>query len=397
MAMSQLSKILVLCLAPLAVLTSPALPQGMDSRESAAVLRQASIPIGVDELRRTLFTDAPLVAFPDVQLDLIVDSLRAGTISDLVVRARLRDEPSSWARFVLNHEGQDLVVQGDIFSPARGAFEIRWMPDRTHVVRQVDRTRRFTCGGALPPTQPPTLGVGPLAPSTAEPVASRPLIDVMVVHTPSATSMAGGLAAIEATIESYVDYANQVYADSGALQRLRLVHAAEIAYVEHGNSLTDLARLKEPNDGFMDDVHPLRDAVSADCVVLIATSGSAGVGYQMSTVSPSFADCAFSTVGHDAGGIAFTHELGHNMGCGHNNGPTAPAAAFCYSYGHRTPDNLWRTIMSYSPGSYVDFMSGPNNTFAGWPLGVDGAGCPLDGADNVTTLNLTASVVAAFR
>ena len=58
----------------------------------------------------------------------------------------------------------------------------------------------------------------------------------------------------------------------------------------------------------------------------------------------------FSAIGHDVGGIAFAHELGHNMGCGHNNGPGVPPAAFCFSYGHRTPDDAWRTIMYSSSG-----------------------------------------------
>jgi hypothetical protein len=53
--------------------------------------------------------------------------------------------------------------------------------------------------------------------------------------------------------------------------------------------------------------------------------------------------------------------------------------------------------MSYAPGTHVDFFSSPNLTWMGWPLGVDGTGCPADGADNVTTLNLTKETVAGFR
>ena len=53
--------------------------------------------------------------------------------------------------------------------------------------------------------------------------------------------------------------------------------------------------------------------------------------------------------------------------------------------------------MSYSPGTYVDFFSSPDLSFAGWPLGVDGTSCGFDAADNVRTFNATAATVAAFR
>ncbi len=361
--------------------------------QSAVTLREALMPIRARTLSARLLPGSEwfFSPFPDVGLELVVDDVRAGVIADTVVRAHVRGEPGSWARFVFHGS----VVVGDVMSPAQGTFEIRWTPAGQHMVRQVDRSVGTICATVLPQvTVAPALGPFSAAGSVSVGPGNT-VIDVMVVYTPSAAAMAGGVPAIEATIESYVDYANQVYADSGATQELALVHAAQLAYIESGNSITDLVRLKTPGDGFMDDVHALRDAFAADCVVLIATSGSAGVGYLMDNVSSSFASCAFSTIGHDVGGLPFVHELGHNMGCGHNNG--FGPAAFCFSYGHRTPDNLWRTVMSNSPGTHVDFFSSPHLSFGSHPLGIDGAGCPPDAADNVTSLNLTAPVVAAFR
>ncbi len=232
-------------------------------------------------------------------------------------------------------------------------------------------------------------------------VGGPTIVDVMVVYTPSARVAVGGTAAIEALIESYITYTNAAYEAGGVLHRFRLVHTAPVAYVESGNSLVDLARLKDPNDGFMDEVHPLRDTWGADLVSLINTSGSAGVGYQMQTLSLAFASEAFSAIGADTGpippGLVFAHETGHNMGCTHNNAPGGGTGLFCYSYGYRTPDEQWRTIMSSSPGVFVDLFSSPDSEIDGQPLGIPGDGCPPDAADNVRSLNEAAATVAAFR
>ena len=57
---------------------------------------------------------------------------------------------------------------------------------------------------------------------------------------------------------------------SAITPRLNLVHAAEVSYVESGFYSLDLSRLQAPGDGYMDDVHPLRDTYGADAVVLLA-------------------------------------------------------------------------------------------------------------------------------
>ena len=228
-----------------------------------------------------------------------------------------------------------------------------------------------------------------------------PLIDVMIVYTPSARNAVGGTAAIEALIDSYITFTNTAYRSSGVLHRFRLVHAAEIQYVESGNSITDLERLRAVNDGFMDDVHPLRDTWGADLVSLVNTSGSAGVAFQMQTLSTAFASSAFSAIGAETGplnpGLVFAHETAHNMGCTHNNEPGGGTGVFCYSFGFRTPDEQWRTIMSSSPGTFVNLYSSPLLDIDGQALGIDGDGCPPGAADNVRSLNEAAPTVADFR
>ena len=80
-----------------------------------------------------------------------------------------------------------------------------------------------------------------------------------------------------------------------------------------------------------------------------------------SILDQSFAEQAFSVVNASSGGIVFAHEAGHNMGCAHNNGQVPPPLTiFCYSFGHRTAGEVWRTIMSNPPGTFVDFFSSPD-------------------------------------
>ena len=92
------------------------------------------------------------------------------------------------------------------------------------------------------------------------------MIDVMVVYTPLAKRREGGRAAIEALIDLFVVETNQAYAISGVVHRIKLVLREEVDYIEDGNSLIDLNRLKNDSDGYMDDVHELRDLYAADLV-----------------------------------------------------------------------------------------------------------------------------------
>ena len=256
------------------------------------------------------------------------------------------------------------------------------------------------CATVRPVTAPGHSAVAAPTPPTLT-GTGEVLVDVMVVYTPSARMAVGGTAAIETLVASYIAYTNTAYELSGVGHRFRLVHDQEVAYVESGNSITDLNRLRDPADGFMDEVHPLRDTWGADLVSLINTSGSAGVGFQMQVLSPAFESDAFSAIGADLGplnpGLVFAHETGHNMGCSHNNEPGGGSGLFCYSFGFRTPDEQWRTIMSSSPGTFVDLFSNPDLDIEGQPLGIPGDGCPPGAADCVRSLNEAASTVAAFR
>ncbi len=325
-----------------------------------------------------------------------IEGVEKPRLSDALVFGSIEGVPGGRFHFAVN----GTVAAGEISLPGVGHFLLRPSGDNeNHVVRWVDPQHRLRCLGAVEPGDLGETGRSPRSVRGSSDCArGNPLlIDLMVVYTPSSRTALGGVAAIEAVIDSHVDFTNAAYERSGVAHRLRLVHASEIAYVESGNSITDLGRLRDVGDGFLDSVHRLRDQFGADLVSLINTSGSAGIAYKMVVLGTDFASSAFSAIGHKVGGIVLAHEAGHNLGCDHNNGPGAAPTIFCYSFGHRTQGLEFRTIMSNSPGTYVDFFSSPDLDVNGLALGVSGDGCPANAAHNVRSLNNAAAIVAQFR
>ena len=241
-------------------------------------------------------------------------------------------------------------------------------------------------------------------------------IDVAVVYTPAARDAAGGVAAIEAEIDLMVAETNQAYETSGVNHRVMLADRSEVPYAETGNGDLDLDRLRDPSDGHLDSVHALRDRVGADLVHLIVGEADdiCGLAYRGPGV--------FGLTVQGCGGLAFAHELGHNMGLLHDRyqelhgaGRTLLAHP-AYGYVNRRafesgapPSSRWFTIMGYpaqcddaglSCGRLPAFSSPRLQTTAGdtvgVPYGTGGSG--VNGpADAVAVLNATGPAVALWR
>ena len=348
------------------------------------------------------------------------------------------------------HDG---VVAGSVFAPG-GTYEIRPAGDEVHVIRQVDPAARARLANdwRRPPPMPPA-GPARAAPIDApDPTvqraqSSRPedgsRIDVLVVYTRGAKAAYGGARGISAVIEHFVAQTNRAFADSGVLQRLHLVHAAEVGYAETESGFTDLDRLTDPADGHMDNVHRLRERYAADIVTLVVSVGPE-FSYDVCGVasliwSPRDAPHAFNVVVDACGALTYAHELGHNMGLWHDryevkvcswcdsrqNNDLRELEPFPYSVGYVNqrafePDapvsSRWVTIMAYSVqcadwndehGADFEFhchgaprFSNARRTYRGDPTGVPGTAPSrsLAGpADARRSLNNTRKVIANFR
>ena len=235
-------------------------------------------------------------------------------------------------------------------------------------------------------------------------------IDVAVVYTPAARDEAGGTAEIDALVDLVIAESNEAFASSGLQLRLALVHRSEVAYEETGAGDIDLDRLGDPADGFMDEVHALRDRVGADLVsLMVDESDVCGIAYLVGAFSLTVSGCGF------------THEVGHNMGLSHdryqvhhNEGGTDPDPAYGYVNQRAfevgaAPSSCWVTIMAYGtqcedaslPVRGVARFSNPRQEYEGDPLGVPYAGRGESGvtgpADAAAVLNATAPAVAMWR
>ncbi|MDP6938589.1 MAG: M12 family metallo-peptidase [Planctomycetota bacterium] len=221
--------------------------------------------------------------------------------------------------------------------------------------------------------------------------------DVLVAYSPQARASNGGLNGILSLINLAVLETNQAYNKSTVDHDLRLALALETVQDETSDMGQVLGRLRSTSDGWYDEVHAARNLVGADFVAMITSGGQyCGIAYLMTNVSQGFASSAFSvTLDSCATGYySFGHEIGHNMGCTHDR-DNASGGAYAYSYGYRTPNNQYRTVMAYSPGTRIKYFSTPLVTYNGWVLGIPHPNS--DSADNARSLDTAAPTFTSFR
>ena len=233
-------------------------------------------------------------------------------------------------------------------------------------------------------------------------------IDVAVFYTPTARRLAGGTTEIEAEIDLMVAETNQAYEDGGVNQRIVLAVKEEVRYEEENASGgLALRRFARERDGYMDEVHEIRDRVGADLVHLIAEVTDVG--------GAAYFGEAFGLTSSGSDANVFAHELGHNMGLSHDRYVDIGRLPYSYGYVNQrafedgAPESSrWRTIMAYAHQcadarfrcDWLLRFSNPNQSYLGDPLGVPGESRTLavnGPADAVRALNLTRHSVAAFR
>lgn len=213
-------------------------------------------------------------------------------------------------------------------------------------------------------------------------------VDVLILYTPGAASYSGGASNVQATANLAVAEANQTYANSGVFVTLRLVGVAPLAQTETTSLANDLGTLTANTTA-----QSLREQYAADVVTLFENDLDpyySGMAWQLTDTS----DQAYNVVGvqYAYGYFVYPHEVSHNFGCAHDVGNAGSAGAYTYSYGYRfvAASQTYRTVMAYPPGFQIGYFSNPNVSFLGTPTG-------NANADNATTLNQRAGLVASFR
>jgi len=218
-------------------------------------------------------------------------------------------------------------------------------------------------------------------------------IDILAAYTAGAVAKHGGVTNVENMINLAVAQANTAFQNSQISTRLQLVHAVQVQY--SGSSISGALNAVTDGNGVMQQVHQLRKQHRADLVALFTEgygSNAIGVAWLGTSSMPQY---GFSVVELWATPMmTFAHEVGHNLGCAHNVGNKG---IYSYSVGHRftgssgsTNQALYRTVMSYAPGTRVLHFSNPGVNYRGTATGVS------DQIDNARTINQTAGTISRY-
>lgn len=351
-----------------------------------------------------------LSLFPDADYMAAIDRVTVDVNGTVTVRGRLADYPLGYI-LIATHDGRSMA---SIRIPEIGkryavVFDA---VDHSHYLLEIDPARVDKIEDApvlIPPPlmeeeiekrdDPVMLNQGVNDPAN---------IDVMIVYTPAARIWAddygGGIALVMAQA---MEKAHLVLDNSNTIATMRLVYTQEVSYTESGSSSTDLTRLRNTGDGYLDEVHEWRDAYGADLVAMFTkVEDTGGIGYLLNSTSGR-PDIAFSITRVQQAGWTYTHihEMGHNMGLHHHKEQTVQPGPGLYSYsaGWRwtgTDSGRYCSVMTYENGAYfadglnhtrVAYYSNPDIIYQGVP-----AGHAADG-DNARNIREIKHVIAAYR
>ena len=217
------------------------------------------------------------------------------------------------------------------------------------------------------------------------------VIDVIVAYTKAAARHYTDVR--RELIELSIEEGNESFRTSGISNvKLRLVHAYETAYVEEGAHFDHVWRFADKGDGYMEEIHGLRDRHKADVAILIVDDAK---GCGLATRVHADADEAFAVVHHECAASTYSlaHEIGHIVGARHELAMDKVMTPFPYGHGY-VNGRKWRDIMSYKDSCggcpRIPIWSSPKVLVKGEPAGTPDL-------DNARVMSEQAARVAAFR
>jgi metallopeptidase family M12-like protein len=216
-------------------------------------------------------------------------------------------------------------------------------------------------------------------------------IDVIVAYTKKAASRYTDVK--PELVDLSIEEANHSFRMSNLGNiKLRLVHAYQTDYVEQGQHFDHVWRFADKGDGYMDEIHGLRDKYKADVAVLIVDDPQ---GCGLATRVYADQDEAFAVVHHECAATTYSlaHEIGHLIGARHDLNLDKIMTPFPFGHGY-VNGTKWRDIMSYKESCggcpRLPVWSSPKVQIKGEPAGTPDL-------DNARVLSEQATRVAAFR
>jgi hypothetical protein len=266
-------------------------------------------------------------------------------------------------------------------------YEIKTIAEGKYILRKFDQSKYGECGYVTDITNSKLDGVQSKNMIT---IGQTCNLRILILYTDAVSSNVNSPINL---CQQSIDLLNQTFINSGVNYQAELAYAGETSYVESDDCQDDVMKMRNPGDGYMDDVHDLRDTYSADLCVLLSTSSTDGAYFG---ISPGiYCDEAnmFVQVRYDSAvnNITFPHEIGHLLGCRHNNDATT--TPFSYGHGYIQSNNEYRDIMAVNTYNVtrIPYWSNPNLTLYGLPFGTTST------AHNVRVLNETINDARSFR
>jgi hypothetical protein len=226
--------------------------------------------------------------------------------------------------------------------------------------------------------------------------SAPPVIDVMVLYTPAALADAGSIGVLDNRIHRAVADTNLALSNSQVNAGIRLVHEGEVSYSESGIINTDLDNLQS-GSGALSGVQSLRSQYGADLVSLwVGRGDEGGRAFQPGDPSTPWPTYGFNVVQerYAADNYVFAHEIGHNLGAGHDRSDPMPRA-IPIAYGKTFSAGSYTIGDIMSDVERIPYYSNPNVSFRGIPTGnPDNSSQP---ADNARVMNEFAPLLASYE
>lgn len=215
-------------------------------------------------------------------------------------------------------------------------------------------------------------------------------ITLLVAYTKNAAS---SYFHVEDLVDLAVAEANQSFRASGIDNvRLEVARTYQTDYEESGSHFEHVYRFRNNGDGYMDEVHDMRDKYGADISALIVDDPN-GCGLSIRIAAD--ASDAFAVMHHECMATMHTlsHEIGHLIGARHDRALDNTSRPFPYGHGF-VNGNDWHTIMSYKDScngcGRLPIWSSPK-------VKIKGVAAGDPNTDNARVIREQAQRVARFR